>query len=132
VEENTSAGIREHLSNRQTWLRLLYMILFGIVFQIASLVAGLVAVVQILFKLFSGEAQDPLRELGGRLAAYLREIVEFLTFHSDARPYPWGPSPTASRTSGGEAPAAKAAGRRRIRAQGKAGGEAAAGEVKPE
>jgi len=61
--ENTETGVRKHLSDKQTWLRLLYVILFGIAFEVAKFVTFFVAAVQILFKLFTGDVQPRSADL---------------------------------------------------------------------
>lgn len=85
------------LSDRGTWTRLLYMILFAVIFNIAELVILVIVVVQFLFKLFTGKINDELRRLGDTLGAYLHEIVAYLTYHREERPYPFGPWPEPSR-----------------------------------
>jgi len=97
-EENTEAGLQDHLSNRRTWIRLPYMILFGIVFEIVKYAVFLVAAVQFLFKLFSGEVQPQIRKLGTSLAEYLRQIASFLAFQTEDKPYPWGGWPMPDKT----------------------------------
>lgn len=92
-EENTEVGVQSHLSNKRTWIRLPYMILFGIIFEIVKFAVFLVAAVQFLFKLFSGDVQPQIRTLGGSLAEYLRQIIEFLAFRTEDKPYPWGAWP---------------------------------------
>lgn len=92
-DENTETGVRKHLSDKQAWLRLLYMILFGIAFEVAKFVTFFVAAVQILFKLFTGDVQPRLSGFGASLAIFLRQTVDFLTFRSEVRPYPWSAWP---------------------------------------
>ena len=86
--------LTDHLSETSTWIRLLHMILFGIIFRITEWVIFLIAAVQILFKLFTGEPNPRLRSLGRSLAGYVSEIAAFLTFGSEAKPYPWGDWPS--------------------------------------
>lgn len=107
-EERTETGVTKHLSDKATWLRLLYMILFGIVFEILKFAVFLVAAVQFLFKLFTGEVQPRIRTLGASLAEYLRQIVAFLAFRSEDKPYPWGAWPMPDKEPAAAAPAAKA------------------------
>ncbi len=92
-DENTETGVRKHLSDKQAWFRLLYMILFGIAFEVAKFVTFFVAAVQILFKLFTGDVQPRLTGFGASLAVFLRQTVDFMTFRSDVRPYPWSAWP---------------------------------------
>jgi Domain of unknown function (DUF4389) len=87
--------LRNNLTARETWLRALYMILFGVAFYIAEFVLGVVAVVQFLFALFSGRPLDRLAAFGAQLAAWVGQVVAFLTFASEAHPFPFTPWPDA-------------------------------------
>lgn len=77
------------------WYRLPYLVLFAIVFEIVQAVVGVVAVVQFVLRVATGHPNGRLRTLGGHLGRYVREVVAFLTFESDAIPYPFGPWPEA-------------------------------------
>lgn len=128
-ENHSEAGVTRHLAEKATWLRLIFMILFGIVVEILRFAVYLVAVVQFLFKLFTGKDQPQIRALGGSLAEYLRQIVDFLAFRSEDRPYPWGiwpmpDRPPAGAPAAGEAPPVKTSIRRGTRGgRRKSGGE---------
>lgn len=86
-------AIKGHLKSESTWMRLLYTALFAIVFNIAEVVVVVVFAIQFLSRLFTGRVNERLRALGQTLAAYIYEIVLYVTFHSDERPYPFGPWP---------------------------------------
>ncbi len=90
AEEQT---VTEHLSNTQTWMRLVFMVLFGIVFEIGKFVGLLVTLVQFLFTLFTGKPHSQLQRFGYSLAEFYRQIIEFQTYRSETRPYPWTPWP---------------------------------------
>ena len=96
---------RDKLTARATWTRFLYMVLFVAVFHVAAGVAGLVMVVQFALTLITGESNAELRQLGGRIGRYLAEIVSFLTFAGDERPYPFKPWPGAAGAPSGSASA---------------------------
>lgn len=83
---------RRPLTDRSTWIRLLYMLLFAGVLQVIWGVLALVAVVQVLSRLFTGETFEELRSLGGKIASFARDIVAFLTFHTEVLPFPFAPS----------------------------------------
>jgi len=97
-DKNTERGVRKHLSDKGTWIRLLYMILFGIAFEVAKFVTFFVAAVQILFKLLTGDVQPRLSGFGGSLAIFLRQVVDFMTFRSEIKPYPWSAWPSPDET----------------------------------
>ncbi|MBL6929292.1 MAG: DUF4389 domain-containing protein [Rhodospirillales bacterium] len=99
-------GVLDHVKNTDTWLRLVFMLLFAVVFQITKWVVFLIAAVQFVFKALTGETQPRIRALGKSLAAYLREMTEFLTFVTEQKPYPWADWPSKPEE---KAPPAKAA-----------------------
>ena len=92
--------LKANLTNTDTWIRLVYMILFAVIFNVAELVAGVVVLVQFLFRLITGSVNEPLQDFGRRLAIYFQEIVTFLTYHTDRKPYPFAPWPAAAPESG--------------------------------
>jgi hypothetical protein len=93
--------LKQHVRARDTWIRFIYMILFGAVFYVGQFVVGLVAVVQFVLKLLTGKPHARLVAFGAEMAVFYREIVEFLTFHSERVPFPFSPWPhTASSGRG--------------------------------
>ena len=102
-EDEFRDEIRKHLTEGSTWVRLIYMILFGVAFYVSVIILGAVAVLQFLFKLFSGKPIDRLRSLGQSIGMYLYEIALFETFQNEIKPYPFRPWP---RPAGGAAPGA--------------------------
>lgn len=107
-DENAETGVRKHLSDKGAWLRLLYMILFGIAFEVVKFVTFFVAAIQILFKLLTGDVEPRLRGFGASLAIFLRQIVDFMTFCSEIKPYPWSAWPSPDGTVAEAAAAATA------------------------
>ena len=90
---------KENVSNTTTWLRGLFMLLFGVAFKIAGILVLAVAVLQFLFKLFSGQANERLRAFGDNLGTYVAEIIRFLCYHTERKPFPFSewPRSRASR-----------------------------------
>ncbi len=78
------------------WVRLLYMILFAIVFRISEMVMLLVAVVNLVYKLVQNEPHETLLRFGGSLAVYLQQIAKFLTYNTEYRPFPFNEWPSSS------------------------------------
>jgi hypothetical protein len=109
VEQPNQTTITERLSDPGIWIRLVLMILFSAIAYIAAPIIVLIAVVQFLIALFTGRGQSNLRALGGSVGRYVGQIVSFLTFHSDARPYPWGKWPTVRVEDPASASSARAA-----------------------
>jgi hypothetical protein len=92
VTEDTAGTkpIEENIKSRATWTRLLFMVICCILVSIASFVGTFVVIFGFLWLLFTGEVNAQLRQVGQSLAAYIYEIIRYLTFNSDERPFPLG------------------------------------------
>jgi len=87
---DTARPIEENLKSRATWMRLLFMLICCILVSIASFVGTFVVVFGFLWLLFTGEVNHHIRQVGQSLATYIYEIVRYLTFNTDDRPFPLG------------------------------------------
>ena len=92
--------LKEQITDRSRWLRLLYIILYVAIFQIVEIVVGLTIVVQFVSFLFTGRTLERLRGLGESLGTYMRQMVLYVTFASTERPYPFSPWPRPGAAAG--------------------------------
>lgn len=74
-------------------IRILWMLLFVLVWQVAELLLGAVVVIQLVYRLIYGAPNGSLMAFGDSLSQYLAQIGRFGTFHSDEA------EPHASRDS---------------------------------
>jgi hypothetical protein len=88
-------AIKQRLTNRDLWLRALFMVLFAIAYSIAELVITIVVVLQFFVVLFAGRANENLLALGNNLSTYVYQILQFETFNTETRPYPFQSWPSA-------------------------------------
>lgn len=89
-EEADDGRIGQNLKSRTTWLRLLFMCIFAFLIGLAGMVGSFVVVVGFLWVLITGEINRQLQQVGQSLAAYIYEIVRYLTFNSEDKPFPFG------------------------------------------
>ena len=90
IDDNEPQGsMEDNLKSKSTWVRLVFMVIFGIVANIVGFVTAAIVVLGFLFVLFTGEVNDKLRRAGAISAAYLAEIISFLTFNTDTKPFPF-------------------------------------------
>jgi Domain of unknown function (DUF4389) len=75
------------------WFRLPYLVLFVIIFEVVKLIVELIAIVQFVLRVVSGHSNERLRSFGAGLGRYLGDVVNYLTYATDATPYPFGPWP---------------------------------------
>lgn len=85
--------IKENLAMGETWIRGLYMLLFGLCYSIAEIIIFFISVFQFLAVLFTGSTQPRLLELGRNMSDYVYQIYLFLTFNSEDKPFPFSPWP---------------------------------------
>jgi hypothetical protein len=88
--KNSEPGdIQQHIKSRTTWLRLLFMLVLVLIYGVSRLVVGAVVLLQFLWVLFTGETNERLRELGQSLATYTYQVIRYLTYNTDSRPFPF-------------------------------------------
>jgi hypothetical protein len=81
--------IKESLKDNNTWMRILYMVIFVIIFNIVEILIAALVMFQLLVLLFTGEKNQRLLGLGSLLSQYAYRILQFLTFNSEVKPYPF-------------------------------------------
>lgn len=86
--------LKKHVKDKDTWLRFIYLVVFGIAFYLSITLTFAASVFQFLAKLFSGAPFDGLAEFGDNLAAYQAQVTRYLTFASDDKPFPFAPFPS--------------------------------------
>ncbi|MBT8114742.1 MAG: DUF4389 domain-containing protein [Arenicella sp.] len=79
----------EQNNNLNRWQRVLFVAIFWVVFYITQLVVGLIAVAQCVFLLVTEKPNEQLRTLGDSMGKYVHDILRYVTFNSDQRPFPF-------------------------------------------
>ena len=74
-------------------IKILYLILFYLIYRITDLVLLAVMLIQIGLNIFSGEPSDSIKMFGKSLGAYLQQISEFLSYASEEKPFPFSDWP---------------------------------------
>jgi len=98
--------LKEHVSAKTTWIRGLYIILFAIVYNIAAGLVAAVVIFQFLSTLLTGNNNVQLLRFGRQLSDFVRQLLMFVTYNSDDKPFPFGSWPS-SEDIAIEAPAKK-------------------------
>ncbi len=84
---------RERLVRSDIWVRALYMVLFAIAFGLARFIIVFLVIFQFVAVLVTGRANEPLLQFGKNLSVFVLEILEFQTFNTELRPFPFSPWP---------------------------------------
>lgn len=108
TDEFDPEEIKENVKQQDSWLRLIFIVIYAVVLWATSIVLGLVVVFQFLSVLFTRTPQKTLLEFGGSLAEFVRQIVAYLTFNSEDKPFPFGDWPKGGTAAKKSAPKKKA------------------------
>lgn len=84
-----SEELKENVSDKHTWLRLLFMILFAVLLGLSDLLLLVVVLLQFGFVLFTRRHNDQLLDFGAQLARFRYHTVRYLTFNTEDRPWPF-------------------------------------------
>ena len=76
------------------WKRVLYTILYLTINRFISMFLFLITVCQFIYSWLIGEPNDKLLHFTSGLAEYSKQLVSYIGFNSDERPWPVGEWPT--------------------------------------
>lgn len=85
----------QQLLAKDKWMRFLYMVLFGFIGYMIRFIVLILIVLQFFTVLFTGTSNATLLQLGQVLSTYTYQILLFLTYNSEEKPYPFKPLPSA-------------------------------------
>jgi len=105
----------ENLKEPSVWIRILFMLAFGVVlYFVLAPVIFVIMLAQALFVLLTGESNYNLRQFSATLSKYIFETLNFLTYNSDAKPFPFADLPEVeAEESEPTAPVKKSTARKR-------------------
>jgi len=92
-DENETTPIEKHLKSRSTWMRLVFMLVFWVLAGVTTFVASVVILIGFVWVLFTGETNDQLRKMGQGIATYISQIINYLTYNTEEKPFPFGEWP---------------------------------------
>lgn len=102
-DEIKTDEIKENIRSQDTWLRLLFIVIYSAVLWVASIVLAFVVILQFLSVLLTRSTQSNLLTFGSSLAEFVRQIVAYMTFNTEYKPFPFGDWPTPEGNPVGEA-----------------------------
>ena len=90
--------IKENLKDPNTWLRLLFALFFAlIVFYLVKLLVTLILIVQFCAVLFTAKPIERLQLFSHQLSWYSYQILEYVGYNQEDKPFPFSDWPTEAR-----------------------------------
>ncbi len=100
--------IVDNIKQPSVWIRVLFMIVFAVASYIIILPLVLVlSIAQALFVLITGDSNANLRYFSATLELYVSQIIKFLTYLSEVKPFPFSDLPEVEVDTLQEAPASR-------------------------
>ncbi|UTA46949.1 DUF4389 domain-containing protein [Simiduia sp. 21SJ11W-1] len=78
-----------NLTNQDTWFRLIYMLIYGIMLHFAGVAMWILCGVQFIFTLIFGEDNKNVRDMCATLRNYIHEALAFVSYNSEHKPFPF-------------------------------------------
>jgi len=82
-------------SRKQITVRLLFTLLFLIIFEVLKLVIQVTVVFQFVYLLITRKYSNPLRSFSNKVSTYLYKIIRYMTLNDNCRPFPFNDFPAA-------------------------------------
>ncbi len=86
--KNSSFEIN-NLKSRSIWMRLFFMFVITLLYSVSRMVVGTAVILQFFWVLITGEKNKKLQIFGRTLSTYTYQIILYLTFNTEERPFPF-------------------------------------------
>lgn len=81
--------IAPNIKSIPIWKRLAFMLIFSFALSLTRMLIFFIAFVQFVIVLFSVTPNAKLKKFGHSLGKFAAEIIDFLTYYSDEKPFPF-------------------------------------------
>jgi len=92
----SESEMTSNVKDTNVWKRLLFMVLFALLWSVTEIVMFAVVVYQFLYLLITGNKDERILNLGAQLSTYAYQIFCYLTYNSETQPFPFSDWPSAS------------------------------------
>ena len=92
-------NVKENVKNVDTWMRGLFIIIFGVIFYFLIGIIWLLVIFQFVTKVITGNLNEQLEKFSSGLTQYALQILDYVTFQSETRPFPFSSFPGAKSST---------------------------------
>jgi uncharacterized membrane protein len=78
------------------WARLLYMILFAVLYKAAEFIMWIVVLFPVIVTLVTGSPNERALKFGKQLLVYVYGLWTYLTYNTEKKPFPFSDWPTTT------------------------------------
>lgn len=81
--------------NKEGWIRGIYMVIFFVIYYILWMLMMAVSIFQFISTIFFKESNKNLENFGESIGLYSYEIIRFVSYGTEKKPYPFDTWPTS-------------------------------------
>lgn len=86
-------SLKENIKDCNVLIRGLFILIYAVIFYFLLFIIGLVVVFLFLTKLITAKLNVQLLDFSGSLIIYVSQILDYMTFRTDIKPFPFSPFP---------------------------------------
>ena len=94
VKDMIDKTTKKNLADKSSWVRFIFMMISLICLEIARVLFFICVIFQFLCNLVTRASNKHILELSDSLRRYIDEILKFLSYQIEKKPYPFSPFPS--------------------------------------
>lgn len=91
--------IKQQLQKNEIWYRGLLMVLFAVIYSISKFLVIGIMLLQFAVILMKEKPNEQILKFSHSLSVYIYQIIQFLSFNSEQRPFPFSSWPDGTLDS---------------------------------
>lgn len=95
---NEVPPVKDHLLAKSTWIRGFFMLVYAFLYAVARFVTLAVVLFQFGALLLTGRVNERLLDFGQSLSMYTYQMMRYLTYNTEVKPFPLSPWPAGTQT----------------------------------
>ena len=85
--------VKQNVRNVDTWMRGLFIVIFGVIFYFLIGIVWLLVIFQFVTKVLTGNLNEQLAKFSNSLTQYALQLLNYVTYQSEVRPFPFSSLP---------------------------------------
>ena len=90
---------KDELLELKKWKRFFFMVIYSFAINAVVSILIILAILQSLFYLFSSKTNNQLKSANNWLQGFFNDALNFLSFNTDSKPWPFNDKPEVSNSS---------------------------------
>ena len=86
--------MKQECMKSSKWLRLFFMVIFGALSYFIVMLIWMISLFQFFYHLITGKTNQPLAKLSDSISEYVADIVKFLCYNDEQKPFPFSEWPS--------------------------------------